>query len=102
MTPTVEMIAAVKAGDVAQVSALLDRDAGLVNARAEGGYPPLYWAAHSGYNGRSVQNKAVVDLLLARGAELDIFGAAYLAWHERAGQLLAADPALANARDAHC
>ncbi|MGH2353553.1 MAG: ankyrin repeat domain-containing protein, partial [Chloroflexota bacterium] len=97
---TVQAFAAAKAGDTSAVEALLSRDPDLLHA-AEDGYPLLYWAAMYGYSGRTIRNKPVIDLLLARGAEFDIFAAAYLADAVQATTLLAADFTLANARDAH-
>src|SRR5688500_10287565 len=90
---------AAQSGDVARVRDLLDRHPELVNVREEG-FPPLYWTALNGYSGRSTRNGPVIDLLLERGAEIDIFAAAYLGRPERAAELLAADAALAGARDA--
>ncbi|MBI3970800.1 MAG: sigma-70 family RNA polymerase sigma factor [Chloroflexi bacterium] len=99
---TVEAITAVKKGNVAALTTLLDRDPTLVDAQdpARDNQPLLYVAAVYGYSGRIKRYKALVDLLLARGAGQDIFAAAYLNDSARAKALLAADPSLARARDA--
>jgi ankyrin repeat protein len=67
-TPT-EMLDAVKAGDLALVKKLLAADASLVNARAEAGESAILLSVYYGHS-------AIRDLLLARGAELNIFEAA--------------------------
>ncbi|PYV86095.1 MAG: hypothetical protein DMG05_20860 [Acidobacteria bacterium] len=63
-----EMIDAVKSGDVAKVKALLETDAALVNAQAESGESAILLATYYG-------RKEVAEVLLATGAELDIFEA---------------------------
>ena len=64
-----DMIEAVKAGNVAQVEKLLDSDAALANARAESGESAILISIYYG-------QAAIRDLLLSRGAELNIFEAA--------------------------
>jgi ankyrin repeat protein len=64
-----KMLDAVKAGKLAQVKKLLDADASLVNARAESGESAILLSIYYGH-------KEIGDLLLARGAVLNIFEAA--------------------------
>ena len=66
-----DFLEAVKAGNVVQVKKLLDADATLANARAESGESAILLSIYYG-------QPAVRDLLLARGAELNIFEAAAL------------------------
>lgn len=86
-------------GDTDGLRALLSAEPALANARSPEG-TLLYWAAMHGHNARSSNRKPVVDLLIAHGADLDIFAAAYLDLPDRAADLLAADPTLAHAVDA--
>ena len=55
---------AVKAGDRAQVEALIETDAALVNARDEDGRTPLHWAARG-------PDIALARLLVTRGADVN-------------------------------
>lgn len=84
-----EMLGAVKARDVSRVRALLDENASLVNARTEEGDSPLLTSVYYGA-------KEVTELLLARGAELNLFEAAALGETERVREILTADPQLTN------
>ena len=86
-----ELFAAVRAGDVAAVGALLDRDPALVDARDDGGMAPVITAAY-------LRRREVADLLLARGAELDVFAAAALGRAAELERLLAREPGLTEAR----
>lgn len=95
---TVQLVAAVKRGDVATVGALLGQDPTLLAAR-DGTKPLLQVAALHGFSGRTSAHKPLVDLLLARGAPYDLFAAAYLADAERAATLLAGAPDLVDERD---
>jgi ankyrin repeat protein len=58
-----EMLKASERGDVNKVRELLGRDSTLVNAKGAHNKTPLHWAAENGH-------KAVVELLLAHGADL--------------------------------
>lgn len=69
MADTSEMLDAVKAGNTAQVKKLLDANPSLVNARAESGESAVLLSIYYGH-------AEIRDLLLARGAELNIFEAA--------------------------
>ena len=65
LTPD-EMLDAVKAGTEARVKKLLDAQPALVNARAGTGESAILFAIYHGHS-------AIRDLLIARGAELNIF-----------------------------
>lgn len=64
-----KMLEAVKAGKAAQVTKLLDADRALVNARAESGESAILLSIYYGH-------AEIRDLLIARGAEMNIFEAA--------------------------
>jgi uncharacterized protein len=81
---------AIKAGDTAKVASLLDASPELVDARDAAGVAAV---AVAKYNRR----EDVVRLLESRGATLDVFTAAIVGRVERMRELLAADPAPANA-----
>lgn len=63
------MLEAVKAGKTARVKTLLDSDPSLVNARADSGESAILFSVYYGH-------AEIRDLLLARGADLNIFEAA--------------------------
>ncbi len=90
MTPTQELFAAARTGDVPKVTRLLASDPELVNARDEGGLSVLLTSL---YHGR----RDVADVLLAHGPRLDIFEAAAAGRLERVRALLDADPGLLDA-----
>jgi len=96
--PHSEAFQAAADGDIDRLRALLAAAPSLANTRSPDG-TLLYWAALHGYNARSTKHKPVIDLLLDRGADLDIFAAAYLDRSDRATALLAADPTAASAAD---
>lgn len=87
-TPT--FIEAVKAGDLETIEHMLDGDPALASARTPGGVSAVLVAV---YYGKS----AVADLLIARGASLDVFEAAATGRVERVRAWLDEQPALANA-----
>src|SRR2546427_5892011 len=68
---------------------MLDANAGLLNARGGDGESAAMLAVYYG-------KKGVLELLLGRGAELNIFEAAAAGKMERVVALLAADPSLAK------
>ena len=68
---------------------MLDANAGLLNARGGNGESAAMLAVYYG-------KKSVLELLLGRGAELNIFEAAAAGKVERVVALLAAEPSLAN------
>jgi len=86
-----ELIAAIKRRDVSALKALLDRAPALAGARTTSGETPaivaIYW--------RSAES---LELLLARGAQLDVFEAAAAGRLERVRELVAARPELVVAR----
>ncbi len=56
--------AAMRAGDVATMATLLDKDPGLATRPDRMGVPPIFWAVTSGH-------RAVLDLVIARGGVVD-------------------------------
>jgi uncharacterized protein len=80
-----EMLEAVKAGNDARVKKLLDGEPALVNARAETGESAILLAIYYGHT-------AIRDVLLARGAELNIFEAAAAGQPARIGALEKSSP----------
>lgn len=87
------LFAAVRARDVAQVAALLDADPALVNTRDAGNLSPVVVATYWG-------QREMVDLLVARGAELELHAAAALGLTERVAGMLDADPEAVNRHSA--
>lgn len=81
---------AIRAGDLAQARALLEQDAALAQASDADGVALLMKAT---YFGRA----QIVDLLIERGAEVDIFAAAALGKVGRLRALIQADPQLVRA-----
>ena len=91
---TVGLFEAIRAGDLGRVTALLAGDPSLVRARAPGGETPLLLACYH-------RLPALVGILRARGAALDVFEAAAAGDVTRLAALAAEDPELvsAHARD---
>ena len=83
-------IEAVKDGALATVAQMLERDPALVNARSQSGISAVLMAIYYGEPG-------IADLLIAKGAPLDIFEATAAGRGERVKELLGHDPTLANA-----
>ena len=81
---------AIHAGDTARARALLGQDAALAHASDADGVALLMKAI---YFGRA----EIIDLLIERGAEVDIFAAAALGKVERLRALIQADPQLIHA-----
>jgi len=75
------LFAAIEAGDVARVDALLRARSALANARNAGGITPLLTAVYYG-------KREIADLLLRAGAEIDLFAAAALGQTARLDALL--------------
>jgi ankyrin repeat protein len=71
MNDLAALMDAAKAGDGTRVRELLRDDASLAGARTETGETPLMAALYRGH-------RAVVDILLAAGARIDVFAAAAL------------------------
>jgi ankyrin repeat protein/8-oxo-dGTP pyrophosphatase MutT (NUDIX family) len=80
------LLAAVRAGDAEAVAGLLDRTPGLVGRRGPAGETPILAACYH-------RRPAVLGLLRARGATLDLFEAAAAGDVRRLGELTGADPA---------
>jgi ankyrin repeat protein len=87
---TQQFFAAIQACDVAEIQALLKQDATLVQARNADGVTPLLATIFAG-------RPQIAELLIARGAEVDIFAAAALGNVERLQALLQADEQLIHA-----
>ena len=88
---------AARVGDVEHVRALLDADPDLIDTRDARGRTAMYRAGC--VYGKFNEGEAVVDLLLERGAQPDIFVAATFAVAERVEELLAQDQDLATSVD---
>ena len=84
-----QLFDAIKAGDVSQVTALLDRDASLANATDENGQPALVTAKY-------FRQDPVAELLEARGATLDIFAAALLGRADKIDELVSGNRSLVS------
>ncbi len=87
MTQTTEVLEAVKSGDVARVKKLLSADPGAVNARAESGESAILLSIYYGH-------AAIKELLLASGAELNVFEAAAAGELDKVKSLTTASPDL--------
>lgn len=89
MSTTATFFDALKAGDLLEVEALLGADPSLVGAKHGSGLSPVLWAAYHG------QTHAA-QVLVARGADLDLFEAAALGALDCISTLLDSDPAQVN------
>ncbi|HEY3825049.1 MAG TPA: ankyrin repeat domain-containing protein [Bryobacteraceae bacterium] len=89
MSSTDEILKASKEGDYDRVLYLLDADPALATASSMLGSQPIH-AAHFG------GHKRIVELLLARGVDLDFFLAAELGMMDRVVGALGIDPELAQ------
>lgn len=78
-----DLFAAIKAGDVERVKAMVTADPALVDARSGGGESAILTAV---YNGR----KEIANLLVARGATMSLFEASAAGEFDRAERLIAA------------
>jgi uncharacterized protein len=78
---------AIDAGDLAELMALLEKDPTLATARHDSGVGPVMMAIYHGHN-------EIADVLIASGAEIDVFEAAALGMMQRLEQLLHHNPAL--------
>lgn len=88
---------AARAGLVNRVRTLLDNDPNLIEFCDARGRTALYRAGC--VYGQFTEGEAVVDLLLERGAQPDIFVAATFAMTERVEELLSDDDGLARSTD---
>ncbi len=89
MTSKKEFLEAVKGGNLAQVSALIDAAPGLISIRDEGGLSAILVAAYHGH-------PEIVALLLSRNPPLDLFEASAAGRLERVAALIEKEPALVN------
>ena len=89
MKPEEDVFAAVGLGDRDRLKALLEERPDLVNARNEEGDSLLLAAAYSG-------RKDLFELLLEKGAGVNVFEASALGLSDRVGEFLGAEPSLAN------
>jgi ankyrin repeat protein len=80
---------AIKSGDQAKVQALLDIDPALLRAKSENGLSPVLTALY-------YQEPDIADLLIARGAELNIFEAAAAGRLDRLQALVERQAGLVN------
>lgn len=78
---------ALKSGELATIESDLDAHPGWAN-ESENDTPALYVVAGYGFSGRTQHLAAVIDLLIGRGATVDLRTAAYLADQERLQALL--------------
>lgn len=89
MSKIAEFFDAIRAGNLAAVTALLDADSSLGAARNDQGQSAILFSI---YNGR----REVRDLLLSTGVPLDLFDAAAAGQLTRVKELVEKDPSLAN------
>ncbi len=89
MDPVAEVFAAVEAGDVEKVEALLRSHPDLVNARNPNGDSLLLAAAYR-------SKRPIFEMLLVRGAAVSLFEASALGLADRARAHLDEDPSLLN------
>lgn len=82
-----ELFTAIRAGDANKVIALIDADAGLLDAKDENGLGPFTVAKYS-------RQDEIANMLLDRGARLDIFAACMAGVTTRVVELLAGDRSL--------
>jgi ankyrin repeat protein len=85
-----ELFDAIKSGDAERVRGLLDRSPALVNASDDAGTSAFTFAKYN-------RQEAIAQLLLDRGAELDIFAAAMTGDAARTASLVAQDASLTQA-----
>ena len=90
MSNTQALFEAIRAGDLARARALLEQDAALARASDTDGVALLMKAIYLG-------RPQMADLLIERGAEIDIFAAAALGKVGRLKALAQADPQLLHA-----
>jgi ankyrin repeat protein len=85
-----DLFEAIRAGNGAEVRAILERDPAAVTRRNDRGHTPVLIAQYH-------RQRDIVQDLLARDPELDIFDACCVGRTARVADLLDADPALLNA-----
>lgn len=90
MSEPQDMIAAIKAGDIASVRAMLASNPGLVNAQTESGLSLVLLATYYG-------QVDIARVFIQHGASLDLFQACTVGELNRVTTLLAQQPTLVNA-----
>ena len=85
-----DLFDAIRSGNGAEVRAILERDPAAVNRRNDRGHTPVLIAQYH-------HKKDIVQDLLAREPELDVFDACCVGRSARVAQLLDTDPSLLNA-----
>jgi uncharacterized protein len=90
MTDTKPFFDAIRSGDLSKVGSLLQADLSLLSAKEPSGISAVLVAAYSGRG-------EIRDLLIARGAQLEIHDAAAAGQLARVKELVASNPALAKA-----
>ena len=90
MAPSADIIAAIRAGDIPRVRLLLEGDPRLANARSEAGERALLLAIYH-------RQREAADLLVASGAEIDVFTAAAGGYLDHLRDEVAHDSAAVNA-----
>ncbi|MGB2664790.1 MAG: ankyrin repeat domain-containing protein [Candidatus Acidiferrum sp.] len=86
---TAELFEAIRAGNSAAVSALLDSEASLVSAKNESGVSAVLMCVYTG-------RREIRDLLLSRGATLQLQEAAAVGDLDRVKQFVEKDPSVAR------
>lgn len=89
MSSSAEFLEAVKAGNAARVRQMLEKDPALAAARAESGESAVTLSVYYG-------KEDVLQLLLERGAPLDVFEAAAAGVRARVEELAAGDASLVS------
>lgn len=83
-----ELIDAIRAGDEERVRGLVARDAGLANAK-DGDLPVVMLATYHG-------QRAIAEMLIALGAEVDVFVASALGYADRLAMVLKGNREVVN------
>ena len=84
-----ELFTAIRAGDTAKITALVESDPGLLDAKDENGLSAITIAKYS-------RQESIAQMLIDRGAKLDIFSASMAGVETRVVELLAQDRGLIN------
>ncbi len=84
-----EIFDAIRSGDLTRVKTLLDADASLASAKNENGVSAVLTAIYSG-------RQEIRDLLLARGAKLELQDAVAVGRLDRVKEIVGQNPALAK------
>jgi uncharacterized protein len=84
-----ELFDAIRQGDLARIQSLIDADSSLVSAKNESGVSAVLSSVYFG-------RRDIRDLLLTRGAKLELQDAAAVGRLDRVKELVEENPALAN------